>query len=92
MRIDAFNQVSQLYKANNKQNVTKVETNGYSDKVEISQEGKAYHIVKQVLTQTPDIREEKVNAIKQMMQSGTYNISAEEVADKMVNHYFNEMV
>ncbi|NLK73798.1 MAG: flagellar biosynthesis anti-sigma factor FlgM [Clostridiales bacterium] len=92
MRIDALNKVSQLYKASSTQNTTKVKASSYSDKVEISSEGKAYHNVKQVLNQVPDIRADKVNELKQKIQSGTYNISAEEVADKMISRYFNQTI
>ena len=35
----------------------------------------------------PDIRQEKVAAIKKQIESGTYNVSAESVAERVVDLY-----
>jgi negative regulator of flagellin synthesis FlgM len=92
MRIDAFNKISELYRASNVKSTAKTSGSSFSDKLEISQTGKDYQIAKQVVARTPDIRESKINEIKQRMEAGTYNIGAEEVADKLVEHYFDETV
>ena len=39
----------------------------------------------QVLAHTPDIREAKVRALQQAVESGTYNVTAEQIAEKMLN-------
>jgi len=91
MRIDAFNKVSKLYQANTIKNTKAVKGTGFSDKLEISQMGKDYQITKQVLKSIPDVREDRVKEIKERMASGTYNVSAEEVANKLVDNYFNEL-
>lgn len=91
MRIDAFNKVSQLYKTNNVKSTTKASGHSFSDMLEISQTGKDYQVAKQIVARTPDIREDRVNDIKQRMEAGTYNISAEEVAEKLINSYFDEL-
>jgi negative regulator of flagellin synthesis FlgM len=87
MRIDAFNKVSELYKASNVKSTAKTKGSSFSDKLEISQAGKDYQIAKQVVARTPDIRETKVNDIKQRMEAGTYNITIEDVAEKLVDEY-----
>lgn len=92
MRIDAFNKVSQLYQQNSTQKLNKTNAVGKKDRVEISQIGKDFQIAKQVVAQAPDIRQDKVNELKQRMASGTYNVSSEEVADKMVESYFNKSI
>jgi negative regulator of flagellin synthesis FlgM len=92
MRIDAINKVSQLYQANSTKKVANSSTVSNKDRVEISQTGKDFQVAKQAVAQAPDIREEKVNALKQSMASGTYNIGAQELADKMVESYFNESI
>ena len=89
MRIDAFNQVTQLYKTNSTKKTYKASATQAADKVEISQMGKDYQIAKSAVAAAPDVRAEKVNAIKQALASGTYNVSMEEVADKLINSSFN---
>jgi negative regulator of flagellin synthesis FlgM len=88
MRIDAFNKVSELYKTSSSKNTAKAKGNSFSDKLEISQTGKDYQIAKQIVARTPDIRETKINDIKQRMEAGVYNINIEDVADKLVDNYF----
>lgn len=92
MRIDAFNKVSQLYQQNSTQKLNKTNAVNKKDRVEISQLGKDFQIAKQVVAQAPDIRQDKVNELKQRMASGTYNVSLVEVADKMVESYFNKSI
>jgi len=87
MRIDAFNKVSELYKSSNVKSTAKAKGSGFSDKLELSQAGKDYHVAKQIVARTPDIRETKVNDIKQRMEAGTYNITIEDVADKLIENF-----
>ena len=89
MRIDAFNQVTQLYKTNSTKKTYKTSNAQVADKLEISQIGKDYQIAKNAVAAAPDVRADKVNAIKQQLASGTYNVSMEEVADKLINSSFN---
>ena len=86
MRIDAFNKVSELYKSSNVKSTVKAKGSSFSDKLEISQTGKDYQVAKQIVARTPDIREDRVNDIKQRMEAGVYNVSAEEVADKLIEN------
>jgi len=88
MRIDAFNKVSELYKTSSVKSTTKAKDSSFSDSLEISQTGKDYQVAKQIVARTPDIRETKVNDIKQRMEAGAYNINIEDVADKLVDNFF----
>lgn len=92
MRIDAFNKVSQLYQANSTKKIASANAVNKNDRVEISRMGKDFQIAKQAVANAPDIREDKVAALKQKLASGNYNVSAEELADKMVESCFNESV
>lgn len=92
MRIDAFNQVSQLYRNNNTKKVFKADSPVGADKLEISQIGKDYQVAKNAVAAAPDVREDKVNAIRQQIASGTYNVQMEEVADKLLDSYFNASI
>lgn len=89
MRIDALNQVSHLYQANKTKKISKSSEKEKKDQFEISQSAKDYQTAKKALSQTPDIREDKVAEIKNAMNTGTYNVSAQEIADKMVSKYFD---
>jgi negative regulator of flagellin synthesis FlgM len=89
MRIDAFNKVSQLYKTNSVKSAAKSQGSSFSDKLEISQTGKDYQVAKQLVARTPDIREAKVNDIKQRMEAGAYHVSIEDVANKLVDEFLS---
>lgn len=89
MRIDALNQVSQLYQASKPKKVLKNKEKDTADKFEISQSAKDYQTAKAAMKSTPDIREGKVTQLKEAVASGTYNVSAAEIADKMVSKYFD---
>ena len=43
--------------------------------------------LQQRATQVPDVRQERVSAIKQQMQAGTYNVSDSQLADAMMNEF-----
>ncbi|MGN0369626.1 MAG: flagellar biosynthesis anti-sigma factor FlgM [Butyrivibrio sp.] len=87
MRIDAYNQVTQVYQASRKTSVGKTGSVGSADKVEISQFGRDYQIAKQAVAAASDIREDKVAEIKSRIESGTYDVSAEDFAAKLAEKY-----
>lgn len=89
MRIDAMNKISQVYKSNSTKNIAKAKDRSFADTLEISQLGKDYQIAKQAVAKAADIREDKVNDIKQRIEAGTYNTSSEDLADKLLEQYFN---
>ncbi|NLK27005.1 MAG: flagellar biosynthesis anti-sigma factor FlgM [Clostridiales bacterium] len=91
MRIDALNKVSKLYQSNNIKSTADIKKSSFADKLEISQIGKDYQVAKQILKSVPDVRKDRVNEIKARIASGTYDVSAREVADKLVDNYFNEL-
>lgn len=92
MRIEAYNKVSQMYQTNNVRSVESNKKSGKSDQLEISQTGKDYQTVKQAVAGTNEVRMDKVEEIKQRLASGTYDVSMNEVADKLLDNYFNTLV
>lgn len=92
MRVDAYNQITQMYQAAKAKPVTAKGKVSSTDVFEISQTGKDLQVLKQAVKAAPDVREDKVNMIKEQLASGTYNVSAEEFADKIVNSYFNTII
>jgi flagellar biosynthesis anti-sigma factor FlgM len=85
MRIDAFNKISEMYKAGTVKSTAKAKSSSFSDTLEISQTAKDYQVAKKILANTPDIRENKVNEIKERMEAGTYNITVQDVAEKLIS-------
>ncbi|TCT14012.1 FlgM family anti-sigma-28 factor [Natranaerovirga pectinivora] len=89
MRIDGINKVGNIY---NKSGV-KVEkiyaAKKENDSLNISDFGRELQIAKKAVGNTPDIRRDKVDAIKNQIASGAYNVSVEEVANKIIESYFD---
>lgn len=92
MRVDSINKVGQIYQKSNVKNNIKSVKNVSSDSIEISSIGKDMQIAKKAVNEAQDVRWDKVNDIKNRMKSGTYNVSCEEVADKMVKSYFDTSI
>ena len=84
MRIDAINRVSQLYQANSTKKVAKANDTAKYDSVQISQMGKDYQVAKAAVAATPDVRTDLVAEIKSRIQNGTYDVSIEMHADKLL--------
>lgn len=85
MRIDHVNNIYEIYK---KQSLSKIKEPAKvqkKDEVALSVMARDFQTAQKVLSTTPDIREDKVNEIKAKIKSGTYNVSAEEVADKILS-------
>lgn len=87
MRIDAYNQISQIYQASRPASANKASASKKTDKLEISQFGKDYQIAKQAVAAAPDIREDKVADVKSRVESGNYDVSADEFAAKLAAKY-----
>ncbi|SET23122.1 flagellar biosynthesis anti-sigma factor FlgM [[Clostridium] polysaccharolyticum] len=92
MRINSVKQVEQIYqKTSAKSNVASARKTS-SDRIEISNIGRDLQVAKKAVSEAEDIRWDKVNAIKKRMKSGTYNVTCEEVAEKMADSYFSTTV
>lgn len=87
MRIDAINKIYETYKANGVSNSKKVNKSASRDEVALSDTAKDFQTVYKALANVPDVREDKVNIIKEQMASGTYNVKASEVAEKMLSRF-----
>ena len=88
MRIDAYNAVSQVYQTNAQTKKVVTDKKVSSDKLEISQTGKDIAVAKNAIAEAPDVRADKVESIKRQMAEGTYSVSLEDVADKMLDSMF----
>lgn len=88
MRIETYNQVAGLYKLNKPakaSNSAGVQTG--RDQVQISRAGKDYQIAKQAVADASDVREDKVADLKARIAAGTYNVSPDDFASKLLEKY-----
>jgi len=56
-----------------------------SDAVSFSDQAKTLVAARQAVDSAPDVRQDKVDAIKQAIADGTYSVSARELARKMID-------
>lgn len=85
MRIGAYSQIQQLYGASKPAGKTSTAKGAeFKDKLQISSSGKDFQVAKQAVDSAPDVRADKVAAIKQSLENGTYEVSGEEFAQKMM--------
>lgn len=87
MRIDAFNQVSQIYGANGKMKASTATKTNRTDKVEISNFGRELQIAKQSVQNSPDVREDVVAKFKAQVDAGTYDVDGATFADKLMEKF-----
>ena len=88
MRIEAYSQVQQIY-SNNKVNKTQAtqKNNDIRDTVSFSSIGKDIQVAKQAVNNAPDVREDVVAKLKAAIKNGTYDVSGEAFADKLLAKY-----
>ncbi len=89
MRVDAINHVSQMYKPANTKKAGKTGEIGKQDAYEISQSAKDYQVAKKAVAEAPEVREDEVARLKEALASGAYNVSSQEIAEKMVRNLFD---
>lgn len=85
MRIEAYTQIQQVYNSNKSTRNDNVKKASFADAVEISSIGKDIQTAKQAVANAPDVREDLVASIKEQMQAGTYSVSAEQLANKLLS-------
>lgn len=87
MRIDAMSEISQLYQVSSTRKKTQKSTGYSKDSVEISEFGRDLQVAKQAVAQAEDIREDRVQELKNQMANGTYNVPLSALADKLLNGF-----
>ena len=93
MRIEAYTQVQNVYQTQKTRQAQKTGTvNHTSDQLSISSIGKDIQTAKAALASSPDVREDVTAPIKAQIQSGTYSVSNESFADKLLAKYQESLV
>jgi negative regulator of flagellin synthesis FlgM len=55
------------------------------EKVSISKESRDAGLMRGIINNLPDVREEKVQELKAQIEDGTYEVSSEDIAKKMIS-------
>lgn len=89
MRIDAYAQVQQLYGTPKTQKVQQETKTGFKDQLQISSKGKDFQTAKNAVADVADVREDVVAPLKKAVSAGTYEVSGEQLAQKLFEKYHN---
>ena len=84
MKINPYMQVQQTYNPKMVGSTKKAENIGRLDDVVISSIGREYQVAKQAVAGAPDIRTDITEPIRAAVSSGTYEVSGEKFADKLM--------
>lgn len=87
MRIDAMNQVSQLYQTNRTRKAADTNKPSFADTLEISQTGRDIQVAKSAVAAAPDVREARIAELKAQIENGTWSVSDEDLADKLLESF-----
>lgn len=90
MRIEAYTQVQKLYDNRKTTRAVAAGSTAASDRLQISSLGKDIQWVKQALSESGDIREDIVAPVKAKIQAGTYEVSTERFADKLLEKFLEK--
>ncbi|MCM1252811.1 MAG: flagellar biosynthesis anti-sigma factor FlgM [Clostridium sp.] len=88
MRVEAYTQVQQLYNNSKKAVKTPVTASGSkSDQIQISSIGKDFQSAKAAVNASSDIREDVIAPLKAEIQNGSYFVSGESFAERLLQKY-----
>ena len=87
MRIEAYTQVQQIYNTRKPKATAQTGKASFTDALHISSAGKDFSTAKQAVAQASDIRKELVEPIKASIANGTYQVSADDFADRLMEKY-----
>lgn len=87
MKINNISGILQSYNVSNREvSKNKKSTEPLrEDKFEISQRAKEIAIARQALKDSPDVRMDKVQTIKEQLEQGTYSVDPLKIAQKMLS-------
>lgn len=88
MRIEAYNQIQQIYqpgKMSKAKQAGSVSQTG--QQLQFSSMGRDIGAAQAAIAQTPDVREDLTASIKARIQSGTYNVDTTAFAEKLMRKY-----
>ena len=87
MRIEAYNQIGQIYAPKKTYGTQKTNSVSRTDQVQISSIGKDIQTVKQAVAGAPDVRSELTEPLKARVNNGTYDVSTDDFASKLISAF-----
>ena len=88
MRIEAYSQIQNLYNVSRPAGKSAAPAAAdFKDKLNISGAGKDLQVANQAVAAVPDVREDKIAAIRSAYQSGSYDVSSSDFADKILEKF-----
>jgi negative regulator of flagellin synthesis FlgM len=88
MRIDAYNQISQIYGVQSNVKTFKTQSgSGLSDQLSISQTARDYQIAKKAVSEASDVRADRVAQLKAQVEAGTYSVDPGVFASSLLEKY-----
>lgn len=84
MRVEAYNQVHQLYQTNKVNKAKQTGSVSRTEQLQFSNLGRDIGAAQAAISATPDIREDMVASIKNRIQNGTYSVDTETFAEKLM--------
>lgn len=86
MKISSISQIYKTYEAKPVTANKKVASANKKDKLNVSDKAKEFQVALKAAMSAPTIREDKVNEIKDKINNNSYNVSAEDIADKIISY------
>lgn len=89
MRIDAYNQIQQIYgnKKISKAEEKKTTGTSFKDQLLLSATAQDASVAKRALAGIPDVRKDLVNSLKERIDNNTYEVDTEDFAGKLLEKY-----
>lgn len=89
MRIDAYNQIQQIYGAKklSKAEEKKKTPSSFRDQLILSSTAMDTAIAKQAVAGVPDVREGLVSSLKQQIENDAYEVDIDDFAGKLLEKY-----
>ena len=92
MRIEAYSQIQNLYQTRKSSGPAPAKSTGdFKDSLMISGAGRELQTARDAVTSAPDVREDRVAALKDAYQQGTYNVSLAAFAEKIASQFYEEV-
>ena len=90
-------EIIHLYKTNSQPTAnTDKQINGTAsvpeEKVSLSEQARDVQNIKKAINELPDVRQEKVDALKEKINQGTYDVNGEKVAQKMIGESLLDII
>ncbi len=85
MRIEAYNQIQANYKSAKTIKTAGRAGGSFTDQLQISALGRDIQVAKAALARQPEVRQDKVDALRARIEAGTYSVDLEDWAARLLS-------